>query len=172
VAAPWNNWERAKCYSPAICLCSPATTPRGAAARYVRTELEEWIFTQDYADRTLRDHFKLLTLDGVGLANGGRRRRRRAILHYLRDTQRAALDHLDRPTYFDRADSMILDAVTVRNLELIEPLFAADASGPHNRLPCLPRSIRVSPAWAGVYCASACCVRRWIVGRSSSGSTR
>src|ERR1017187_9260401 len=105
-----------------------------SAPRFVRTELEEWIFTQDYADRTLRDHFKLLTLDGVGLANrpaavsaAG------AILHYLRDTQRAVLDHLDRPTYFDRAESMILDAVTVRNLELIEPLFAADASGPQQQ---------------------------------------
>jgi DNA mismatch repair protein MutS len=96
--------------------------------RFVRTELEEWIFTADYADRTLRDHFKLLSLDGCGLANrpaavgaAG------AILHYLRDTQRAALDHLDRPTFYDRADSMVLDAVTVRNLELIEPVFAADA---------------------------------------------
>src|SRR3954447_26512053 len=99
--------------------------------RFTRTELEEWVFTHDYADRTLRDHFKLLSLDGCGLANrpaavgaAG------AILHYLRDTQRAALDHLDRPTYYDRADSMIIDAVTVRNLELLEPVFAADAGGP------------------------------------------
>jgi DNA mismatch repair protein MutS len=99
-------------------------------ARFVRTELEDWVFTQDYADRTLRDHFKLLSLDGCGLANrpaavgaAG------AILHYLRDTQRAALDHLDRPTYYDRAESMVLDAVTVRNLELLEPIFAADAGG-------------------------------------------
>ena len=99
--------------------------------RFVRTELEDWVFTHDYADRTLRDHFKLLSLDGCGLANrpaavgaAG------AILHYLRDTQRAALDHLDRPTYYDRADSMVLDAVTVRNLELLEPIFAAvPASG-------------------------------------------
>src|SRR5947207_950879 len=96
--------------------------------RFVRTELEDWIFTTDYADRTLREHFKLLSLDGCGLANrpaavgaAG------AILHYLRDTQRAALDHLDRPTYYDRADSMVLDSVTVRNLELIEPVVAADA---------------------------------------------
>jgi DNA mismatch repair protein MutS len=96
--------------------------------RFTRTELEEWIFTHDYADRTLRDHFKLLSLDGCGLGNrpaavgaAG------AILHYLRDTQRAALDHLDRPTFYDRAESMILDAVTVRNLELLEPIFAADA---------------------------------------------
>src|SRR5579885_3131977 len=98
------------------------------ACRFVRTELEEWIFSSDYADRMLRDHFKLLSLDGCGLANrpaaigaSG------AILHYLRETQRAALDHLDRPTFYDRADAMVLDAVTVRNLELVEPLFAADA---------------------------------------------
>src|ERR1051325_7361133 len=96
--------------------------------RFVRTELEDWIFTADYAGRTLRDHFGLLSLDGCGLANrpaavgaAG------AILHYLRETQRAALDHLDRPTWYDRADSMVLDAVTVRNLELIEPLFSADS---------------------------------------------
>jgi DNA mismatch repair protein MutS len=98
-----------------------------AGGRYVRTDLEDWVFTADYAGRTLREHFKLLSLDGCGLANrhaaigaAG------AILHYLRDTQRAALDHIDRPAYFNRADSMILDAVTVRNLELTEPLFAAD----------------------------------------------
>lgn len=100
-----------------------------AGPRFVRTELEEWIFTADYAGRTLRDHFKLLSLDGCGLAHrpaavaaAG------AILHYLRDTQRAALDHLDRPTWYSRADSMILDAVTMRNLELIEPIFA-ESSG-------------------------------------------
>jgi len=96
--------------------------------RFVRTEVEDWVFTADYAGRTLREHFKLLSLDGCGLGNrpaaigaAG------AILHYLRETQRAALEHLDRPTYYDRTDSMVLDAVTVRNLELVEPLFAADA---------------------------------------------
>src|ERR1019366_2950753 len=111
--------------------------------RFVRTELEDWVFTHDYADRTLRDHFKLLSLDGCGLAGrpaavgaAG------AILHYLRDSQRAALDHLDRPTYYDRADSMVLDAVTVRNLELLEPIFAAvpasgAAGGPQAQLTVL-----------------------------------
>src|SRR6185503_5764650 len=106
----------------------PADLPLLTEARLARTELEDWIFTADYAGRTLRDHFKLLSLDGCGLANrpaavgaAG------AILHYLRDTRRAALDHLDRPTFYDRSDSMVLDGVTVRNLEIIEPLFAADS---------------------------------------------
>jgi len=111
---------------PADLAPEPAT---GRAPRFVRTEIEDWVFTADYAGRTLRDHFKLLTLDGCGL--GGRPAAvgaAGAILHYLRETQRAALDHLDRPAWYNRADSMVLDAVTVRNLELTEPVFAADAN--------------------------------------------
>jgi DNA mismatch repair protein MutS len=92
------------------------------------TTLEDWTFSFDYAERTLREHFKLLTLDGCGLdgkslavsAAG-------AILHYLRDTQKSALDHLAQPSFYERNDSMILDAVTVRNLELLEPLFAGES---------------------------------------------
>src|SRR5439155_15060146 len=93
--------------------------------RFIRTEVEDWIFSFDYADRTLRDHFQLLSLDGCGLANRNAAvGAAGAILHYLRDTQRAALEHLDRPTFYDRSECMVLDAVTVRNLEMVEPLFA------------------------------------------------
>jgi DNA mismatch repair protein MutS len=94
----------------------------------VRTALEGWVFGHDYADRILKEHFKLLSLDGCGLtgkplAVGAAG----AILHYLRDTQRSALEHLDRPSYHERSESMILDAVTVRNLELLDPLFAGES---------------------------------------------
>ena len=93
-----------------------------------RTTLDDWVFSLDYADRALRDHFRLLTLDGCGL--GGKPlavSAAGAILHYLRDTQKSALDHLDRPSFYDRGESMVLDAVTVRNLELLEPLFAGES---------------------------------------------
>jgi DNA mismatch repair protein MutS len=93
----------------------------------LRTELEAWIFGYDHAENALREHYRLLSLEGCGLQS------RRlavgaaaAILHYLKDTQRSALDHLDRPSFYDRAESMVLDAVTVRNLELTEPVFASD----------------------------------------------
>jgi DNA mismatch repair protein MutS len=93
----------------------------------LQTEVEAWVTSFDYAERTLLDHFKLLSLDGCGLegkpaAVGAAG----AVLHYLRDTQRAALDHLDRPGFYDRSESLVLDAVTVRNLELVEPLFAGE----------------------------------------------
>jgi len=95
----------------------------------VRTELDEWIFSPDYAERSLREHFKLLTLDGCGLA--GRTAAicaAGAVLHYLRDTQRAALEHLEAPSFYDRAGAMVLDAVTVRNLELLEPVFQGEGA--------------------------------------------
>jgi DNA mismatch repair protein MutS len=99
--------------------------PQPEPKRWIVTEIEDWIFSADYSERLLRDHFKLHSLEGFGLrgrecavAAAG------AVLHYLRETQRAALDHLDPPRHFDRAESMVLDAVTVRNLELVEPIFS------------------------------------------------
>ena len=95
----------------------------------LRTALEDWVFSLDYADRALREHFRLLTLDGCGL--GGKPlavSAAGAILHYLRDTQKSALgSHWIGPRFTTAANAMILDAVTVRNLELLEPLFAGES---------------------------------------------
>ena len=101
--------------------------PGAPAVPGVRTELEGWIFDRDYGERLLKEHFQLLSLDGTGfgdkaLAVGVAG----AVLHYLRDTQRAALPHLDRPSWYERSEALILDAVTVRNLELLEPMFAGE----------------------------------------------
>src|SRR6185437_12424335 len=52
-----------------------------------------------------------------------------AILYYVRSTQRGTLEHVDRVGFYERHDSLVLDAVTVRNLELVEPLFAASGPG-------------------------------------------
>ncbi|MEP7353789.1 MAG: DNA mismatch repair protein MutS [Acidobacteriota bacterium] len=94
----------------------------------LKTVVDGWVFAPDYAGRSLCDHFRLLSLDGCGLENrplatGASA----AILHYLRETQKTALDHLERPSFYDRADALILDSTTVRNLELVEPLFAGES---------------------------------------------
>ena len=107
-----------------------ALLPEGASDSLpcLKTSVDAWVFAPDYAARSLCDHFHLLALDGCGLesrplATGAAA----AILHYLRDTQRTALDHLERPSFYSRADALILDATTVRNLELVEPLFAGES---------------------------------------------
>src|SRR6185369_1601723 len=107
-----------------------ALVPEGMADSLpcLKTSVDAWVFAPDYAARSLCDHFHLLALDGCGLdsrplATGAAA----AILHYLRDTQRTALDHLERPAFYNRADALILDATTVRNLELVEPLFAGES---------------------------------------------
>jgi DNA mismatch repair protein MutS len=107
-----------------------ALAPTGSSLKLpcLKTDVEPWVFGADYAARSLCDHFHLLSLDGCGLehrplATGAAA----ALLHYLRETQRAALDHLERPAFYNRADALVLDATTVRNLELVEPLFAGES---------------------------------------------
>ncbi len=106
----------------------PTGNGTSASLPCLKTDVDAWVFDGDYATRSLCDHFRFLSLDGCGLENrplatGAAS----AILSYLRDTQRTALDHLERPAFYDRADAMVLDGSTVRNLELVEPLFAGES---------------------------------------------
>ncbi|MGQ9634442.1 MAG: DNA mismatch repair protein MutS [Bryobacteraceae bacterium] len=115
---------------PREVLTAPGTPLPSAAATGgpLRTELDAWVFSPDQAERTLLDHFGLLTLDGCGLAGRSMAiSAAGAVLHYLKETQKASLAHLEAPVFFERSQAMVLDAVTVRNLELVEPLFTADA---------------------------------------------
>ena len=82
--------------------------------------------------------------------------RRGAILHYVRSTQRGTLDHVDRIGFYERQNCLVLDAVTVRNLELVEPLFAGAGDAV-----TLFRAIDTrSRPWASACCAPGCCARR------------
>lgn len=101
------------------------------------TRIEDWIFRHDYGERTLHEQFHVLGLEGFGLtdhpeaatASG-------AVVHYLRETSGktadgaapAALQHLDRVRYYEQQDAMALDSVSVRNLELVAPIFPDDAA--------------------------------------------
>ena len=89
-----------------------------------QSRLDEWVFSEEYGSRLLHDHFRVATLDGYGLearrlAIGAAG----AILHYVRETQRGSLSHLDTIRFYQQQDSLILDPATLRNLELLEPAF-------------------------------------------------
>jgi len=97
---------------------------------FTETALEDWIFAPDHALPLLENHFGVLSLEGFGLAGKtAAASAAGAILYYVRSTQRGSLDHVDRIGWYERQNCLVLDAVTVRNLELIEPLFAATDSG-------------------------------------------
>ena len=103
---------------------SPADPPPNPLAPITQTPLDDWVFSEEYGARLLRDHFRVATLAGYGLeghplavAAAG------AILHYVRETQRGSLSHLDGIRFYQQQDSLILDPATLRNLELLEPAF-------------------------------------------------
>ncbi len=107
-----------------------APHPRASGATCAETPLDDWIFAPDHAIPLLENHFGVLSLEGFGLA--GRTAAAAAagaILYYVRSTQRGSLDHVDRIGWYERQTCLVLDAVTVRNLELIEPLFAGTDAG-------------------------------------------
>src|SRR5215469_15253098 len=118
----------------------------------VDTPLDDWIFAPDHAIPLLENHFGVLSLQGFGLAGKpAAGSASGAILHYIRSTQRGKLDHVDRIGFYERQNCLVLDAVTVRNLELIEPLFSG--AGEHATLfRCLdgtvtPMGKRLLRAW-------------------------
>ncbi len=100
------------------------------AALWASTPLEDWIFSADHAIPLLENHFGVLSLEGFGLAGKpAAAAAAGAILYYVRSTQRGSLDHVDRIGFYEKQNCLVLDAVTVRNLELIEPLFAGTDAG-------------------------------------------
>ncbi len=97
---------------------------------YAETPLDDWIFAPDHAIPLLENHFGVLSLEGFGLSGKpAAAAAAGAILYYVRSTQRGTLSHVDRIGFYERQTCLVLDAVTVRNLELIEPLFAGADAG-------------------------------------------
>jgi DNA mismatch repair protein MutS len=109
---------------------SQSPQPRASGSTCTETPLDDWIFAPDHAIPLLENHFGVLSLEGFGLAGRpAAAAAAGAILYYVRSTQRGSLDHVDRIGWYERQNCLVLDAVTVRNLELIEPLFAGTDAG-------------------------------------------
>jgi DNA mismatch repair protein MutS len=103
--------------------------PTGGSG-YAETPLDDWIFAPDHSIPLLENHFGVLSLEGFGLSGKpAAAAAAGAILYYVRSTQRGTLSHVDRIGFYELQTCLVLDAVTVRNLELIEPLFAGADAG-------------------------------------------
>jgi DNA mismatch repair protein MutS len=87
------------------------------------TPVEDWHWQKDDCQTLLLEHFKVRTLDGYGLTKKDEAvRAAGACLRYAQETQRAAAAHITDLVYFEPQDHLVLDSVTVRNLELVESL--------------------------------------------------
>jgi len=84
---------------------------------------EDWVFAPETAQFTLRDHFGVATLDGFGLRNRlAAMGAAGAVLQYLTQHLRRNVAHLTSLSCYECTDYLHLDAHTLRNLEILEPL--------------------------------------------------
>lgn len=85
--------------------------------------LESWYFDDEICKSKLMEHFKVSSLQGLGLSDydcgvisAG------ALLQYLLETQKNDLSHMTHITPYTTGKYMMLDSSTRRNLELCETL--------------------------------------------------
>ena len=94
-----------------------------------KTRLEDWVFSADYAIPLLEQQLGAHSLEGFGLAgHASAAIAAGAIVHYIRSTQQIEVNHINSVRYYERAENVQLDAVTVRNLELLEPVFSESSN--------------------------------------------
>jgi DNA mismatch repair protein MutS len=105
----------------------PAGSRFARSVQAVYSDVDEWTFAPDNSQRLLTQHFAVASLDGFGFAgHTAATGAAGAVLHYLQETQRASLAHLNGLGFYRQQQWMMLDAVTTRNLELVEPVFAGE----------------------------------------------
>lgn len=87
------------------------------------TTMDDWRFSYNDAYESLISHFQTISLKGFGCENlkmavgaAG------AALNYLKENQKAALSHIRGLATVNPLDYMMLDATTLRNLEVLVPL--------------------------------------------------
>jgi DNA mismatch repair protein MutS len=84
---------------------------------------DDWVFAPETAQFTVREHFKVSSLDGFGLRNkAAATGAAGAVLHYLTHHLRRDLGHLTTCSCYQRSDYLYLDGTTLRHLEVLDPL--------------------------------------------------
>lgn len=117
-------------FMPSEIICNNALTISGIDLEDLRLRynisvntLEDWYYDTAMCEKALKEHFKIGTLDGLGLKDytiginaAG------AVMQYLYETQKNSLDHLTHITPYLTTKFMLIDSSSRRNLELVETL--------------------------------------------------
>lgn len=117
-------------FSPSELICNEALYMSGLNVEELRdryqmavSSLDSRFFSDDVCRKVLKEHFKVLSLEGLGLgdyengmiASG-------CVLQYLYETQKNDLSQLTKLTPYTSGQFMMIDTSTRRNLELVETL--------------------------------------------------
>jgi len=108
-----------------VLMPTSAEIPGALEKIAARTRVEDWVFTRDFAVPLVERQLQVRSLEGFGLiGHEAAAIAAGVLLHYVRSTQKNEALHIDSLKFQEHSTSLELDQVTVRNLELVEPLFA------------------------------------------------
>ena len=117
-------------FSPSEIICNESLYMSGLDLEDLKNRLgitiyslDAWYFDDGMCTKVLKDHFKVSSLEGLGLTDyncgliaAG------ALLQYLYETQKTSLAHLTGIISYTTGKYMLLDSSSRRNLELCETL--------------------------------------------------
>ena len=123
-------WDEINKFLPAEIICNDAFLVSGVDVDDLRNRLhisvfalESWYFGDDLCKQTLLEHFKISSLEGLGLADydsgviaAG------SLFRYLLDTQKNIMEHMNKIIPYTTDRYMVIDSSSRRNLELVETL--------------------------------------------------
>lgn len=123
-------WDEINKFLPAEIICNDAFLVSGVDVDDLRNRLhisvfalESWYFGDDLCKQTLLEHFKISSLEGLGLADydsgviaAG------SLFRYLLATQKNTMEHMNKIIPYTTDRYMVIDSSSRRNLELVETL--------------------------------------------------
>ena len=124
-------------FVPAEIICNDAFFMSGVDTDDLKNRLgicvfplDAWYFDDSLCKRTLKEHFHVNTLEGLGIqdydsgviASG-------ALFLYLQETQKSALSHMAEIRPYAAEKYMLIDSSSRRNLELVETLREKNKRG-------------------------------------------
>lgn len=123
-------WDEINKFLPAEIICNDAFLVSGVDVDDLRNRLhisvfalESWYFGDDLCKQTLLEHFRISSLEGLGLADydsgviaAG------SLFRYLLDTQKNTMEHMNKIIPYTTDRYMVIDSSSRRNLELVETL--------------------------------------------------
>lgn len=124
-------------FTPAEIICNDAFFMSGIDTDDLKDRLgicifplDTWYFDDDLCRRTLKEHFHVANLEGLGIkdydsgiiASG-------ALFLYLKETQKTALSHMATIRPYMAEKYMLIDSSSRRNLELVETMREKQKKG-------------------------------------------